>query len=308
MARRNPKPRHPKKPLKVYSGVTGQDFDYSQYKSGKIYPLANSIAAGYGVNMPGSNPSDRAPSARLINQRGEMLDLWVEEMEASFQMAGETAQSRGVRQFFPHNMVQPSITLRGRSPNSYQSQRLAAFVRVSQHSALHADELANAGVAIRNQTVAGQQFVIPTVRLIIRNHANGIFPYDGRWSGKREDGGRSPGVKGTHKPWILEGYIKSIQAGDQAHNTAPPFEFEFLISESIYKDNGIGIWNDTTVYGAALRPWMSWIKRKGAEVYIQGGGSTQPDPRDGKPTPGVTNTGIDGDAGDDWSDDGHGFE
>lgn len=231
------------------------DFNPRRYKSGRIYPLQNQLRRGYGVTGSDTDPGKRSANARFINIKGEKIDFYIEEMSANFSMAGTTGQSHHVRQFFPHNMVQPSITITGRAPNSYQYNRLSAFIRVGQDTGLSGQALRNAGIPLRNIPNAKQgPTLIPTLRLLIRRgvggssiRGGGRFPYEGRT------------VKGSHQAWRLEGYVKSMPAGAKHFEYAPQFTFEFLIAESQgprQGDPNVGIWKDIAVAGDEIKPWI----------------------------------------------------
>lgn len=233
------------------------DYNHNQYSSGEVYPLQNPIHRGYGVSQPGVNPRKKKANGRMTNQKGEDIDFWVDEIEANFAMTGSTAQSRNVRQFMPHNVVQPVITVKGRAPNSYQYNRMASFVRSSHHNALDlSDQLREAVVP------SGRKVKVETVRLLIRN---GEFPQI--WNGN----GPNRHVKGVHVPWQLEGYIKSMKAGGERFNQAPEFSFEFFVAESVFKQGNInmGMWEDIRVYGSELKPWLDWIKKSGDFVTVE---------------------------------------
>lgn len=243
------------------------EFDQTQYRSGKIYPLQNPLKRGYGVADPDVNPAGKSPNARFVNQRNEKIDFWVEDMIANFSMTGTTAQSRSLRQFIPHNVVQPSITVTGRAPNSFQYNRLASFIRASHWNALNVNQLVEQGIAVRHEMDLGRSMPVPTVRLVIRNGNDSRFPYNGR------------NVKGIHVPWALEGYVKSMKAGAERFNQAPQFQFEFLIAESLMKPN-LGLWRDTRVYGSQIKPWLDFIKKDGSYVTVNTKDSQTKDPKD----------------------------
>lgn len=233
-------------------------FDYSQFRSGNLYPLQNPINQGQGVYRKNADPKDHEANGRMTNQRGEEIDFYIEEIESSFQMTGSTAQSRNVRQFMPHNIVQPVIKVTGRAPSNFEYNRLAGFVRAAQYFAV------NYGEDTREVlTTSGKKVKTETVRLWIKN---GKTPHV--WNGQKaagEDGAQGRHVKGIHVPWQVEGYIKSMRAGGERFNYAPKFEFEFYVAQSIFKqgDSNMGMWEDTRVYGAELKPWLDWIGKTG---------------------------------------------
>lgn len=210
-------------------------FNHSHHRN--IYPMQNSLGRGYAVSTP--NASLQGTNARFINVLGEYIDFYIEDIQADFSMAGSTGQSRTLRQFFPHNFVQPSIVVSGTQPNSHQYNRLAAFIRVTQHLSLSGLRLGNDNKPVRTATDAqGNVFIKETVRLLISNGTKDYNVIHGR------------NVKGIHKPWRLEGYIKSMQAGAEHFQQAPQYQFEFLVAKS-----QSGIWKDHAVLGDQIRSW-----------------------------------------------------
>lgn len=229
------------------------------YDVGYDAATQKNAVAGAGIHIDDWN-------MRLIDQKGVAIDLWIHEFDTSFQMGGSTGQSRYHRQFFPRNFTQPVTTVSGRVANTYEYNRLSAFVRRSHYYALRADEYA----ADQKQTTGSIQnrhldsgAAIPTVTMIFR-------------------GGGLPAAynaKGVHKPWVVEGYIKSMPAGARHHDPAPEFKFDFIISQSHFSAT-TGIYEDNLVVGSQLLTWMDvFEKNKFAS------GSSQPNkvPKPGKP-------------------------
>lgn len=234
----------------------------------KIYPLQNRLRSGYAVDTPGGDPGKKGANGRLINVLGDYVDFYIEEIEADFQMEGTTAQSQRLRQFFPHNFAQTTLTVRGRAPNSFQYNRLSAFVRASHQFAMRGREMPSyANTDVLRYIVhpkTGEQYVQPTMRLVIRNSDAGPYPYNGN----PKTGTGSKTVKGKHQKWRLEGYIKKIPAGAQHHDPAPAFEFDFTISESEHHGN-TGIWKDDAVFGSQLKSWTKVFRSQGKESFIK---------------------------------------
>lgn len=252
----------PKKPKNRQPTLS--EFRNNRYSSGKIYGAHLPLHRGYGVAAFDFNPADKQPNGRMVNVKGEKIDFYIEEIETGFEMAGTTAQSHRKRQFFPHNMVQPAITIRGRANNSFQYNRLASFVRVSQYQSLDTQQLRKEGVPLRTlDTKVGTQ-IVPTLRLIIRNGSGrnalkgGRYPFGGK------------NVKGRHQGWILEGYVRNIAAGAKRHDPAPAFEFQFMVAESQQNGQNIGIWSDTAVAGNAIKPWIEVFKSRGKKGFVRG--------------------------------------
>lgn len=232
---------------------------YDHKSKGGIYPLNNPIDKGYGVRDP--ELKNITANGRFTNQANEKLDFWIEEIEANFGMTGSKAQSRGVREFMPHNINQPTVTVTGRAANSFQYNRMASFVRASHYDALNLEEL---GTTVRTMLVGEEgsetRIKADTVRFVLRKQPE-KSPQP--WSGRH--------VKGPHVPWVLEGYIKSFKAGAERFEVAPQFVFEFSVASSEKSETGggkeIGIWSDIEVLGNEIKPWLSWIT-KGKNNFV----------------------------------------
>lgn len=220
---------------------------------------------GYGVHhgqRPGAGQNNGHVNAKhangfMTNQIGEEVDFYIEEMSVDFAMGGKSAQSRRVREFFPRNFVQPSLMITGTAPSSYEFNRLAAFVRGTHLYAVSGRELRAAGVAYR--TVKDKTGITPlnTVRLHI------------------ESGGRNTrrNHKGRHRPWIVEGYVKNMQAGAEKENHAPQFSFEFVVANTI---SG-AIYKDSAVQARRILPWMDIFVGRSRHAFIEAPSPKAPD-------------------------------
>jgi len=226
-------------------------------EDGTIYPLQNRIDQGYAVRLPRTNPARHSGNAVFVNQLGEKITFYVEEISVDFAMSGSTAQSRKLRQFFPHSIVQPSVRVTGIAPNSYEYNRLAAFVRLSHRYTLMGRSLRTMHVPFRNVLDAnGETYAIPTIQFALSNATNIVTVSQGR------------NVKGRHKPWRLEGYVKSMKAGAERFQQAPAFQFDFVVAESLQGPN-LGIWNDHAVLGSQIASWAQIFRKRGENGFIR---------------------------------------
>jgi hypothetical protein len=160
------------------------------------------IDRGYFVTLPDSQPDSegegiRASNAYLENGKGERVWLWLNDIQSNFNLAGTTAQSKGKRSFFPHNLTQPSLTLGGQTPNSYQYNRIAEFVRDFHKSILRDDNPLKLGV-----TAGGPVTIRPI-------------------------------IKGKRDSILVEGYVTSVRKGAERWINAPDYSFEFIISRVV---------------------------------------------------------------------------
>lgn len=217
---------------------------YSHDRHRAIEPLASPINRGYDNTgqpngqgsplwtKPGSQSWVDARNGWITNQFFEHIPLIIEEVETGFEMGGSTAQSRTYRQFFPRNFTKPLITVRGRMVNDFEYNRLASMVRVSHLASLDDGFVPHSGLNTRTDTNGDY---LPTITLSV---------FRGGYAGRT--------VKGPHRPWRVEGYIKRIDAGAQRHNPAPPFEFDFVVA---YSHDGYGLYHDEPIEGSDLVSW-----------------------------------------------------
>jgi hypothetical protein len=211
--------------------------------------------------QPGTDKHADSWNARIVGPTGDYLALWVHEIEVSFELGGNVAQSRRMRQFFPHSFSQVTMTVRGVTPNNYEYNRLASFVRMSQYWALYGDDFARVQRAL-GDNVSNRHYPdgtsIPTSQFILRgNHNTQVTP------------GRT--IKGANAPWNVEGYIKSIQAGASRFEYAKEYEFNFTVAYTL-ANGAVGIFEDSAARGQKILSWMDVFKK----TQFQGVGPTQP--------------------------------
>jgi hypothetical protein len=246
-----PQPGYRRYATIIIPGIYG---NHVPYKSGQGVTTPN-IEPGIGRHATTGN-------AALTLPTGELLWLWVNEVEVGFELGGTTAQSRRQRQFFPHNFSQVKMTVRGTAPNNYQYNRIASFVRMSQYWALYAEDFAklqqNQGQSISNLHYADGT-ALQATQLILRGNTEGnVIP-----NGKT--------IKGPNRPWKVWGYIKNIKAGASRFEYATDFEFEFEITES-HNGGKLGIFDDHQVVGQKIMSWMDVFQRN----HFQGVDSKTP--------------------------------
>jgi hypothetical protein len=200
---------------------------------------------------PGKGKHGNTWNASLIGPTGDAIALWVYEIEVGFELGGSTAQSRRLRQFFPHSFSQVKMQVRGQAPNNYQYNRLASFVRMTQYWALYGDDFARFQRRL-GQPVSNRHYpdgsAVPTTQLQIR----------GNHGGNRVSNGKT--IKGPYKNWNVDGYIKNVQAGASRFEFAKDYEFEFEIAYSA-KNGAVGIFEDSRAKGQKILPWMDIFKK-----------------------------------------------
>jgi hypothetical protein len=196
---------------------------------------------------PGKGRHADTWNVRLTNPAGWQIPMWVYEVEASFQLNGESVQSNQKRQFFPRNMVQPTMTVRGQVPNNYQYNRLALFVRDSHYFALNSNYIA------RMEALAGKKL---SVAHDATGAANPLVTMEIRKG--TATSGRN--VKGPNNPMVLQGLIKNMTAGASRYEYAKEFEFDFVIATS-QKAGQVGVYSDVLSNGSQILSWMDIFKK-----------------------------------------------
>lgn len=220
-----------------------------------IYPLQNRVSTGHDAEtVPRSHYPGLAKQAngKMWNQLNQWVYLWIEEIEADFGLSGSYAQSRTKRQFYPHNIIQPSVKVTATFPSQHAANLFSAFVHTSHHYALRGVELRERVIPARNRP-GDSSTLVPTVKFLL-NGGNS------RFNGSKTS-------KGNHRPWLLEGYIKTVDAGAERFDYAPTRQFEFTIAESVQSKN-IGIWNDEAVQGSTLASWMDIFSQNPLNDFV----------------------------------------
>ena len=187
-------------------------------------------------------------NASLTNQKGEVIKLWVTDVEAQFGLTGQVAQSRRIQQFFPRHMSQPIVMIKGVTASNKGYQDLSSFIRTAQVYSI--SERSFFDKQDYNKIVVGQStYYDPTVRLAI---------YAGGTNTQRNH-------KGAHAAWILNGFIKNMKAGAERHVYATEYSFEFI---SLYGDGG-RVWKDDIARFNQIASWADIFKQRGAEAAGQ---------------------------------------
>lgn len=150
-----------------------------------------SVPFDRGYDVIRSNGDRRGPNG-FLEFNGITVPLWVYEVETSFALSGQTAQSAKTRTFFPHNMVQQQLAIRCQAPSQAIYGETVEFVRKTQRGFSH---LTTLGVYGRGYNAGSR-------------------------------------LKGSHQPIHADGYFPRIPRVHQRHVYAPEFAFDFVVAET----------------------------------------------------------------------------
>ena len=167
----------------------------------------------------------------LRDSKGQSVGLWINDISADFSMVGSTAQSKKKRSFYPHNFAQPMLVIAGQTPNQFQHARLAEFIRRSQLAAT----LNDLNVLHLTVLAGGEK----TARNITR--------------------GRHIGID-------VKGYIDRGSRTAEVGVQAPPFSFNFIITEA----NKLLGMDDEPVRKLQFKSIMDVVTNPGEYIFEDG--------------------------------------
>src|SRR5436853_2378271 len=158
-----------------------------QYKSNAI-----PVSQGWQMTTPDHSPSSSEATAKIVDQDGQEMYLWLHQIDASYQNGGSFAQSARKRDWYARNLTQVSMTLTGQCANQKDYHKLVEFVRQTQRQSLRWKD---SGMGTNS------------VRLIIpRTH--------------------------RHTAYDMHGHIAKIDRTSERFVFAPEYSFDFLITSS----------------------------------------------------------------------------
>jgi hypothetical protein len=170
-------------------------------------PITTGNSVHYDSGAVGAGPDPSTANGFLQNRStNQKIMLWIYDFSADFGASGTEAQSRMKKDFFPRFFTQPRYLIKGQTPNQYEYQRLAKFIRLGMLQQV-------AGSPLQNGNPLFEAFVL---RIEGRGyeHAN-------------------HSTKGGHAGWTLEGYIEQIATGGERFQFAPEYEFTFVLADAI---------------------------------------------------------------------------
>jgi hypothetical protein len=247
-------PRRPRRPVNTPApAIEPPPVNTFTSNDRELDPLSNDIHIGYGVDTPTRYPI--GANARFINQNQEQLPLYVTEVELNLEMAGDIAQSLNVRQFFPSNLVQPSILISGIMPSSYHYNNLANFVALTHRLAV---------------STSSDEDPLMTFELTDPQDIElKDFPYEGRQI-----------TKGIRPPIEIKGYIQGAQAGGKKENHAPEWQITMMVAQMVK-----GPWTEEPYEASDLPTWAEMFLERDEKDFIQPPGQREPGKKPKKPKP-----------------------
>jgi len=157
---------------------------------------------GYFNKLPRFPATEQNANAVLHNRatananEEHKIYLFVDYVSTGWKVAGETTQTHDSRSFYPRNLIQNDVEIRGTVANNYEYDRLVRFVEHHQNSVLSAE------------TFRGNYF--PAVEFLLFKPANSSSFYH-----------TSTGASGGKMFYTIA--ILGIEAGAERFKNAPTF-------------------------------------------------------------------------------------
>lgn len=131
-------------------------------------------------------------SLRYKGTNGKMrgFGVWVMEYEQGHTLAGEEAQSRWYKHFYPKSYSPGVMTIKGRVPTQHRYDQLATFIRDHQEALIRAPGASN---------IAGQS-QLPLLKFSLPSE--NIY---------------------------VDGWVNTFEAGAKRFNTAPEYTLDFVV-------------------------------------------------------------------------------
>jgi hypothetical protein len=159
-----------------------------------------SIDRGLGVRHHNISAEGKGINAKLFSQPPDAAEigLWVYEIRSDFSVNGSRAQSANLRDFYPHNFVEPVLTVLAQVPTSYEYNRLSEFVRYTQKRAVTYDQ---------------RDLAIPVIKFVLQPRGSSRY---------------------RHQGLGLEGFIPRMPRGATRFQYAHDVQFDFVVTRSQY--------------------------------------------------------------------------
>lgn len=237
----------------------GREWLYANDSTGSAQP----IGKGWDAEKSRLNARRRTQALNLTNATlndgdGYQMSIFVTDVNLDTAVAGSTAQSQMVRDFYPHNLVQGPITLTGWSLDQTDYGLLCEFIHNCQHKAITSNSgdwpkfMTQLEVYGRSQGrgVDGTRSSGPKVSL--------SHPMPGRPSdppSARKGKYFNQIIRGSHQPILAKGYVQNMPRIHRQFEYAVRWQMDFVIAVMLdgpYTDQIIGsqimkTWRDLLV-------------------------------------------------------------
>jgi hypothetical protein len=183
-----------------------------KFHGGKPYKSSTiSVTRGYDIAAVKLHEKRRSEAMGHVNGRlhdgTNYVKFFCSETNLTIGLAGKTAQSHLVRDYYVHNIQIPPLTVKCEALNQEDYGNTVEFIRKSQLNGVRNNQLLQLRIMGSNL-----DFHRPNAK---------------------------PMIRGGHQPIMAQGYVKSVPRKHERFVYAPKFEFEFIIvklEEGIYKD------------------------------------------------------------------------
>jgi hypothetical protein len=202
------------------------------------------VSKGYDAIAGGLNARRKAlamshSNAYLLDgNKGLQIPMFVSSTNIDTSLAGSTAQSQLVQDFYPRNFVQPVINVAGWSLDQEDYGTLCEFVHTCQFNALSAAQLWTTSmtqlIVMGRTGITNAQGVTRAARVPVGNRTSGrAVKATFNDGSSHSETHVNQTIKGDHENIIAKGYIQSMTRSHQQFQYAVYWQFDFVVAQMI---------------------------------------------------------------------------
>lgn len=265
----NPSPPASSDPVHLYTPYPplGRYFGWTQALA---TPLSQPGTQGFDSNAARISGKRRAAALNAVNAvltdgmgpNDFEFPVFVTNVSTDTALSGVSAQSNMAMDFYPHNFIQPAITISGVSLDQQDYALLCEFIHSAQRKAVQNGyrNLTQLNVLGRSSDPTKTRGIDGTrtsgARVMLSNPA-AVMP------GRRRDPDNSrvhdgtyynQVVHGSHQPIVAKGYVQQITRAHEQFKYAVTWQFQFVIAAMLN-----GIYTDSPVTESPAKTWQDLL-------------------------------------------------
>jgi hypothetical protein len=202
------------------------------------------VGKGYDATAGGLNAQRKAKAMAQANaylldgNKGLQVPMFVSSTNIDTQLAGATAQSQLVQDFYPRNFVQPVVNVSGWSLDQEDYGTLCEFVHTCQFNALSTDQLWTTSmtqlIVLGRTGLSNSQGIKQAAKAPVGTRTNGrrvTASFNNNSS--HDESHINQTIKGDHENIIAKGYIQSMTRAHEQFQYAVYWQFDFVVAQMV---------------------------------------------------------------------------
>lgn len=184
------------------------------------------------VRLTGSRRTTAQGRANASMNDGKyQWPMFVHDVQIDLSLAGNTAQAKMTRDFYPHHFVMPSFVIQGQALDQADYGNLCEFLHQAQHLSVDQGKLLQFYLGARGLPVGNneeQGAADPGKRGVYVNNNSGSNFIPNQM------------MRGVHQKILCQGYIGTMPRQHRKAMISPIYSFEFVVAEMLdgpYQDS-----------------------------------------------------------------------